>query len=240
MRALVFAPFLLSAACASSVPPVVRPPTKPTVEALQVATADDVTAPIEAPPPDPRIPVGKDTRLLVFGDSMVNTGIGLFLKKRVERAGGHGETDSVASSTARIWNRNKRIEWLLEKTNPDVVVVVLGANEVFIPFPQATADEIKSIVKRLGGRKCVWVGPTVWKNQTGVVEVQRDNSGPCQYFDSQTVKLTRQPDGIHPDYEGGRDWAKAVWAAHFVAKDAPPPVTPPPTQHDDSNAVSAR
>ncbi len=214
------------------------PASRPTVAALPVATADDVTPALERAPADPRITIDKDTRLLVFGDSMVNAGIGYFLKKRVERVGGYGETDSVASSTAPTWDKNKRIEWLLEKTKPTVVVVILGANEVYLPFPRATANHIKSIVEKLGGRTCVWVGPPVWKKQTGVVEVQRDNVGPCQYFDSQSVTLTRQPDGIHPNYEGGRDWAAAVWAAHFVAK-ATPAITPPPAApHDD--AVSTR
>ncbi len=223
--------------------PVARAPaSKPIVEELPVAIAEDVTAPVELPPPDPRISIDKDTRLLVFGDSMVNAGIGYFLKKRVEKVGGYGETDSIASSTAPTWDKNKRIEWLIEKTNPTVVVVVLGANEVYLPFPRATANHIKSIVERLGDRQCVWVGPPVWKNQTGVVEVQRDNSGPCQYFDSQGVKLARQPDGIHPNYEGGRDWAAAVWAAHFVAKASSaitPVITPDPSAKPD-NAISTR
>lgn len=163
---------------------------------------------------------------------MVNTGIGHGLKRRIEKLGGQGYTDSVASSTARIWNKGKRIEWLLEKSNADVVVIVLGANEVYVPFPKATAPDIHSIVQRLGGRACIWVGPPVWKNQTGVVEVQRDNSAPCSYFDTQTLKLSRQPDGIHPDYEGGHEWAAAVWNALFVENPSPPkppaPAPPPP------------
>jgi lysophospholipase L1-like esterase len=172
---------------------------------------------------------------------MVNAGIGLFLKKRVERLGGVAMTDSIASSTARSWNKGKRIEWLIQQSKPDVVVIILGANEVFVPFPAATAPEIKAIVRRLDGRACVWVGPPVWKNQTGVVEVQRDNSGPCSYFDTQGLKLSRQPDGIHPDFEGGRAWATAVWNAYFKAKEAPPETPPPPLPpQPNPDAISVR
>ena len=191
----------------------------PLAATLPLATADDLAPPAALPPPDPRISVGKGTRLLVFGDSMVNTGFGASLARRVEALGGSAVTDSVASSTARTWSRGERLMNLLKKSDADVVVIVLGANEVFIPFPAATEGNVRAVVDRLGGRRCLWVGPPVWKYQTGVVEVQRANSAPCAYFDTQGLVLERQPDGIHPDHAGGRAWASAVWDRHFLAAD---------------------
>ncbi len=253
-HALVVLSFSLTVmACAAASPvqrpvaTVVAPPAPPVARVPEIWPDPPPVPELPPTPPDPRVHIGKDTRLLVFGDSMVNTGIGAFFKRRVEKLGGNAATDSVASSSARSWNKGKRIEWLLEQSHPDVVVIVLGANEVYLPFPEATASDIRSIVQRLGDRTCVWVGPPVWKRETGVVEVQHANSGPCTYFDTQGLKLTRQPDGIHPDYEGGRAWGAAVWNALFAEKDAVNPAPQPtptklpnPTRDTSSPAVSSR
>ena len=65
----------------------------------------------------------------------------------------------------------------------------------------------------LSGKPCVWIGPPVWSVQKGIVEIERDNSPPCEFFDSSNLKLERQWDKIHPNTKGGATWAAAVWEA---------------------------
>ena len=57
---------------------------------------------------------------------------------------------------------------------------------------------------------CVWVAPPLWGNKdNGLLEIIRKNSGPCRYFDSNTLSpgLPRGGDKIHPTAEGQKQWA---------------------------------
>jgi lysophospholipase L1-like esterase len=146
---------------------------------------------------------------------MVNAGFGRALVERLKAAGATVTVTSVPSSTSKWWNTGTRVQDLLDKSDANVVVVVLGSNEVLLLKPQKTEPEIQGIVQKLGDRRCVWAGPPVWSYQTGVVELERKNSAPCGFFDASHLKLARQEDGIHPNHAGGRAWAAALWQAHF-------------------------
>ncbi|MEO7093303.1 MAG: SGNH/GDSL hydrolase family protein, partial [Polyangiales bacterium] len=144
--------------------------------------------------------------------SMVTAGLGQRFEKLAKARGAKYADNHWSSSTTKTWSESERLPNLLFKNKPDVVFIAIGSNEVY--FLDKHADEyIKTIVKKLAGRPCVWIGPPVWKKQTGIVEAERDNSSPCAFFDSSTLQLDRQPDGIHPSLKGGAQWAEAVWAA---------------------------
>lgn len=196
-------------------------PAKPVVAAsASAAPAPSVVPVVAAVAPEKpveKLAITKGTRVLVFGDSMVDAGFAQRLAKHVEARGGVLAHDSWTSSTATSWNKGARLENLVAQHKPDVVLVVLGANEVFLPSPEVIAPRIRSIVSRLEGRPCVWVGPPLWKGETGIVAVQKANAAPCGYFDSGLVKVERAKDGIHPTPKGGADWADAVWST--VVKD---------------------
>ncbi len=120
---------------------------------------------------------------------------------------------SWVSSTTSSWSKGDRLDNLLAVHRPDVVIVALGANEVFLPAPEAVAPRVRSIVQKFAARPCVWVSPPLWKGETGIVAVERANSAPCGFYDSGAVKVERAKDGIHPTPKGGNDWADAVFAA---------------------------
>ncbi len=200
-------------ASASSGKPVAAPSAPSPSASASVLPTVATVAPLAPEKPLSKLAIGKGTRVLVFGDSMVDAGFSQRLAKHVESRGGVLAHDSWTSSTATSWSKGARLENLLAQHKPDVVLVVLGANEVFLPSPEVIAPRIRSIVSRLEGRPCVWVGPPIWKGETGIVSVQKANAAPCGYFDSGAVKVERAKDGIHPTPRGGADWADAVWAA---------------------------
>ena len=182
-------------------------------------------AAFEASPP-PALPSGivieKGTRVFLFGDSMVMAGLGQRLQKLVEDRGGLYFENHWSSSTTKAWSVSERLPNLLFKYKPDVVFITLGSNEVYYVDTNAVKN-VQTIVSKLGGKPCVWIGPPVWKSQKGIVEIERDNSSPCAFFDSQTVTLDRQKDGIHPSVKGGRVWADAIWSATIAPSAAPAP-----------------
>jgi lysophospholipase L1-like esterase len=212
----------LACGCAS-------PPTMPRVpRELRVATAAvesepdvDPPVPVDAPAVDPDptvppIPVGKGTRVLIFGDSMVTSGLGTSLQARVVARGGKFFSVSKGSSTSRTWNESHELEELLVLTHPDVVIVVLGSNELFVPNPRARIHDIQGVVRRIGARRCLWIGPSPWRPEKGIVGVVRESASPCRFFDSTPVDIVKGADGIHPTIQGGRAWADAVWQGSFA------------------------
>jgi lysophospholipase L1-like esterase len=122
------------------------------------------------------------------------------------------EVRAETSSYTPTWaGKMKR---LIANTQPDLVIITLGANEVGTPDPQVHAYAVREIVHEIGGRPCVWVSPPLWREDTGMVEMIRENTAPCRFFDSDKlvpVPIPRQRDKIHPTPAGGAIWADAFW-----------------------------
>ena len=209
---LVFPPAASGSSSASAAASVATP----TVAPVPSPTPSTSAAPAK---PTAHLSIGKGTRVLVFGDSMVDAGFAQRLQKLVEARGGVLFHDAWTSSSTTSWSKGARLDNLLALHKPDVVIIALGANEVFLPAPEAVAPRVRSIVSKVAPRSCVWVSPPLWKGETGIVDVERKNSAPCGFFDSGGIAVERAKDGIHPTPKGGSDWADAVFLA--IATETP-------------------
>lgn len=151
--------------------------------------------------------------VLHTGDSMVGFYAGLekALAPHFEALGSKYVQDAVTSASLISFDKSDHFEKMLAKTNPDLVILTLGANDVFVPSPARLAKNVQSIVKKMDGRRCFWMGPPLWKKDTGVVDVIRQNCAPCVFYDSSQLKLDRLGDGIHPNEKGAHEWADAFW-----------------------------
>ncbi len=207
---------------AASVVPVASspaaPPTASTVP-LPSVVASISAIPSAAPSTAPsavasaRVPIGPGARVLVLGDSMADAGFSQRLAEKVKARGGTLESDAWTSATTTTWSRGDRLDKLVARVKPTAIFVVLGANEVFIPNPDALAPNVRTIVGKVSAQPCVWVTPPLWKGETGIVAVEKAHAAPCRFFDSSTLAIARRKDGIHPTDKGGADWADAVWSA---------------------------
>lgn len=201
-----------SVAVAAHVPAALPAPTEPTEPAVEPPV--EASAPVA--PASLRFTITKGTRVLVFGDSMVTSGLGVYLQERVAARGGKLFLVSKGSSTTATWSEGRELERLLSLTHPDIVLVVLASNELFVPNPRARDYAVRSIVQRIGSRPCLWVGPAPWLPEKGIIGVVRDASAPCRFFDSTSLTLERQADRIDPTLQGGKAWADAVWQDAFA------------------------
>lgn len=160
--------------------------------------------------PTPVIP--PNTAVLHIGDSFTLAGFAQALKPRMKALGARYEVKSEQSSYTVTWA--PKMELLVANTQPDLVIISLGANEVANTDPPAHGPAIRRLVKSIGKRPCVWVTPPLWRKDTGIIDVIRENSAPCRLFDSDTLvraPIPRQSDHIHPNDEGGAVWAEAFW-----------------------------
>jgi lysophospholipase L1-like esterase len=188
-----------------------KPPASAPVASAEPAPPIAVTAVPSAPPaPPPEIPKG--TAVLHVGDSFTLAGFAQALKPRMKALGVRYEVRAETSSFTTTWS--SKMENLVANTQPDLVLINLGANEVANTDPSAHAPAVRRIVSAIGNRPCVWISPPSWRKDTGIVDVIRQNSAPCRFFDSDklvTQPIPRQSDKIHPTEQGGAIWADAFW-----------------------------
>jgi acyl-CoA thioesterase-1 len=209
---------------ATHVAPPVAKEDRPGTATLELATmAQKPVAPgaptdgrVAAAPPPPRAelePLAGKTVLHV-GDSMLGGDWGLTraLEKKFEAEGATFIHDYKVSESLQSYDKSTRLAQLLARHDPDIVIVTLGTNDALVPYPASLAGHVRNIVKRIGSRECYWIGPPLWKPDTGILAVLRDNSAPCTFYDSSKLTLARREDGIHPTERGGVAWADAFWA----------------------------
>jgi lysophospholipase L1-like esterase len=163
--------------------------------------------------------------VLHVGDSFTLAGFAQALKPRMKALGVRYEVRAETSSFTTTWSA--KMDRLVADTQPDLVIINLGANEVLNTDPAAHAPAIRHIVQAIGGRPCVWVSAPSWRKDTGINDVIRQNSAPCRFFDSDSLvgqPIARQADHIHPTEQGGAVWADAFWTwldgARTQAQDA--------------------
>lgn len=204
----------------TAVSPMSVPEAQPELEDPVSADAappgpDAPTAP--APPPEPEPPKGpaldEGSTVLVVGDSFSQSlGVGLkpILKERGVRVVIKGQKATFIPE----WAGTKMgMELAVMQYKPELVVIVLGGNELAIKDPSIRASRIRKVVGNAKELPCVWVAPALWEfgDPHGMLEVIRQNSAPCRYYDSNALAgdLPRGGDKIHPDIHGQRMWAEA-------------------------------
>jgi len=168
--------------------------------------------PPTAPLPTPAEPLPQGTLVLHIGDSFA-AALGVELGKLLKGAGLRSALEYKTASYIPNWSYGGEIPKFISTYHPDLVLITLGANEIEIPKPEERAKPIRHLVSSLGGRPCVWVAPPLWKPDSGLLRVIRDNIAPCRYLDSNELvhDLPRGHDKIHPSTEGRQMWAKIVF-----------------------------
>lgn len=181
---------------------------------LQLATKIDEPADDAGATAAATLPSLAGKTVLHVGDSMVGGSLGLTkaLEARFTAEGSKFVRDYKVSESIVSYDKSSKLKELLAKHNPDIVIITLGTNDVFVPYPAAMAGNVKNIASRVGTRECYWLGPPTWKPDTGIVQVLKDNVAPCRFYDASNLKLQRAGDGIHPTDRGGADWATSFWA----------------------------
>jgi hypothetical protein len=182
-----------------------------------VAPAPDAATTLSAPAPGFQIrreggvvDAAEAERVLHVGDSMVPL-VGNYLRKVVWAKGRKYYIQSVASSSSLDWGPKRWLQDAMYKYDPDLVLISLGSNELFDPNPGRRAAAVRQLIDDTRGRTCMWIGPPLWKKDTGFVDVVKTNLGHCRWFDSTALDLPRMEDGRHPSWTGGWRWASAVW-----------------------------
>ncbi len=198
--------------------PAAPAPTPSVAAPASRAPSAAALAPAPAAAPAADLPVG--TKVLQVGDSFA-AALGIELGKRLKAAGVRTSLEYKTASYVPTWAFGPELPKLISSYQPDLVLVTLGANELEIPEPAQRVGAVQRLVKKLGDRPCVWILPPLWKQDTGLMQVIKDNSAPCKVLDSSALvkHLPRGPDHIHPSTQGREVWAEAVFQWLKQARD---------------------
>jgi lysophospholipase L1-like esterase len=200
-----------SPATAASASPAPAP-TLPSDSMSKPPAGSPPPAPSATPEPVAPLALPKGTLVLQIGDSFA-AALGVELGKLLKAQGVRSALEYKTASYIPNWSYDGDVPKFVSTYHPDLVLITLGANEIEIPKPEMRAGPIKHLVGELGGRPCVWVAPPLWKPDTGLLKVIKDNIAPCRYLDSNALvhDLPRGHDKIHPSPEGREIWAKIVF-----------------------------
>ncbi|MCC6897612.1 MAG: hypothetical protein IT377_01490 [Polyangiaceae bacterium] len=156
------------------------------------------------------VPAAQALRVLHVGDSMAPL-VGNYLRPIFEASGRSYFIETVVSSSTLEWAGKGLLREAMYKYDPELILISLGSNELFDPKPARRGAAVEQMVTETRGRPCMWIGPPLWKQDSGFVEVLKTHLGHCQFFDSSRLELPRMADGRHPSWTGGWRWADAVW-----------------------------
>lgn len=208
---------------AGSAPPAPPAASAPVVAALPDASALDASAAPSSPPPF----TARYKAVLHTGDSMVGGGLCRALKPMFASEGTRFIRDVWESGSIEGFAASDRIPKLLEHDHPDLVLLSLGANDVYGPVTDYLAkaiEKVAALTQKGGARDCIWIGPPIWKPRfKATVDVIRAHAAPCVFFDSTDIEMHRKEDKIHPDEKGGEQWAAVFWRFFRGTDFAPPP-----------------
>ncbi len=199
------APPAPSAAAAPSGAPVAVIP----VESAATEPAEPPAAAAKAAPEPPPIP--PSTAVLHVGDSMVPS-LARALRPQFKALGVRYEVRFEQSTFTSTWAG--RMDELVASTQPHLVIVTLGGNEIGNVQPETHARFVRRIVNAARGRPCVWTTPPLWRGETGIFDVIQKNAAPCRFFETDrflTAPIERVGDKIHPTHQGGESWGAVFW-----------------------------
>lgn len=153
-------------------------------------------------------------KLLIIGDSMTG-----WMAERFNEYGkiNDFEVSTVIwdGSTVSKWANSDNLEKIIERHNPDAVIVSLGMNELFIPNPATKLNEpVDKILHAIGDRPYLWIGPPLWKS---IEKGENFNSwmleklGSDKYFRSDSLSIARQSKANpHPSRSGMETWVDTI------------------------------
>jgi hypothetical protein len=156
-----------------------------------------------------RAPDQAPQRILILGDSMIE---GL-LPRLADYAAENGH-----SVNAVIWYGSRTIDWArgnrlgdaLRDYRPTFVMFVVGSSELTTRDIEKRSGAVKQMLKAVGDRKWIWIGPPNWRTDTGLGALLEREAGPERYFRSRELSFERKRDGIHPTLASSQRWMDAV------------------------------
>jgi hypothetical protein len=160
-------------------------------------------------------------RILLAGDSMVEGLMHPFSDYCIEN--GHELFVLIwYSSSSKAFAQKNKLKEFIDRYKATYVILVLGANELFVRDIQNRDEYIKEIIRQSEDVTLIWVGPPNWKKDTGINDLILNNIGKDRYFPSKELTFDRISDGAHPTRKSSQMWGTKI--AEWIVSDSKYPI----------------
>jgi len=150
-------------------------------------------------------------RVLLIGDSQLEC-LRSPVRKRL-KDNGYNFVGSVIwyGSGTKHWASTDTLNYFLRNFKPDIVLIALGLNELFVNDLDQRALYAQQIKNKLDAAHVAYyyIGPAAWVKDKGITKVLAETFGDL-FYPSHQLTLARAADGRHPSQTGGKVWFDAV------------------------------
>jgi hypothetical protein len=134
------------------------------------------------------------------------------LKQFTNQNNGHElKTIAWVSATIDQFAKVDTLSYYLQSFKPDLVLLILGTNQLKILDTVALKENIKAIEKRVEPYKWLWIGPLKRVPDLGLNEILESNIPAFHFFYSAGLNLAKKAGGdAHPSEIGAYQWGDTV------------------------------
>lgn len=148
-------------------------------------------------------------KILLIGDSMAEC-IFFSFSKYAKYSGHKLKGVFWYGSTTLKWAKSDTVRRLIAKHKPSLIIISLGANELFIKNINSREKALQKILAQMDSVPYLYVSPPNWKPDYGLTEMLERNIPPDQFFLSRDLVLERRKDGAHPTMKASLVWGDTI------------------------------
>ncbi len=153
--------------------------------------------------------------VMVIGESNVNAGFTQYFGAFVKQSGAKYKSYSSVGISIITWCRSGRLKQLITEHKPDIVIFMVGGNDVFTPYPKYIIPDIECMLKIVKNIPFYWIMPPNlrWYEQqfgkkTPLIPVIEEVVGTEKSFRADTLSLQMAGDQKHTNIKGGKKLAE--------------------------------
>ena len=114
------------------------------------------------------------------------------------------------SSTILNYAYSKKVEELLNKYRPTMVLFVVGLNELYAKDLKKRTKAAQKFIEKLGDVNYLWVGPANFDKDNGINAVFEATAAKGKFFRSKDISIPKGSDKRHPSISGYRIWMTSI------------------------------
>jgi lysophospholipase L1-like esterase len=160
------------------------------------------------------IPDSSQQRILFIGDSQAG-GMASVLNDYCSE-NGHKLVATFTWYSATIFNfgYSNKVDDLIEKYQPTLIMVVIGLNELYAKDLKKRTAAANLLRAKIGSIPYLWIGPANYTEDYGINQVFEQTATSNRFVLSKHLNLPKASDKRHPNRDGYRIWMEHI--ARFI------------------------
>ena len=160
------------------------------------------------------IPDSSQQRILFIGDSQAGGLVSVLNDYCFEN--GHKLVATFTWYSATIFNfgYSNKVDELIKKYQPSLIMIVLGLNEMYAKDIVKRTSAANLLKAKIGSIPYLWIGPANYMEDFGINKVYEQTATSNRFVLSKDLNLPKGGDKRHPNREGYRIWMEHV--ARFI------------------------